>query len=1575
MLTITGFAQLNTSVIFSNQESETSLIAYKIDEPVTRDVNGGYGFKLKTPIEFTSFVLGWDAITSNYEAGNFEIIYKVHKPSIGWTDWKVDDGFTNPGETRSGFYQSDLLFGIDEYTHDSIEFYIHCPESEGISKIYLILLDISKTINPNTVINTTANGAKACPALPTIIPRSDWCGTSECLNPTYTVIDISSTHTVIHHGASPDSYTDGSAIVRSYWDYHVNYNGWSDIGYNYLVDKYGNLFQGRHNLNMPYDDVRGAHAGASNDYSIGVNFLGNSDAVETAPTTPQLQKCSEFLAWWFDYKGFDPTSSASILNQAGPTWVTLPRICGHKDVNPGGTTCPGTTLYALLPDIISQTNQIILDCTTPSDIDPPTTSISTDRNWYNSKFEVMFSDADNAGGTGVNYSFYQIMDFDGTEWRANNSEGFFNDNFTSSIHPDWTPVSGTWSINSEHIIQTDEISSNTNIYANVLQESGNTYLYNWQQKISGSGSNRRSGIHFFCSDPTGDGRGDSYMLYLRADNNTVQIYEYDDNSYSNTNGWLVTESFTIDEDVWYDVKIILNTTTGYIYIYIDNTLAATATDLTPLTSGSAISLRTGECQTEYDDFKIYKTRNNTIEVLPEISANADIRYQSESTVQEAGRIRTILIDNADNWSENISKNIFTDFDVPETEINVTGEWQTNDFTANFTDSDELSGIEKSLFCVSDFDGTKWTANMQNGFAFNSFDSEIGTEWISQTGTWASSSGTMVQTDEIEGNSNIYAFLQEDLSNRYLYEFDLNINGTDSNKRGGFHYFCDDPTLTNRGNGYFVWFRLESQKLEFYKVTDDVFSLEKDYDIEFNANQWYNVKIIFDRINGDTFLYMNNILVGEFRDSEPYSTGNYVSFRSGNANMSIDNFKVYRSRYLDADISIGNSTSDIRSQSVSPSNNAAMIYSIVNDSAKNISAIISHGVKVDWTPPSIAGLVNDGASSDIDITYELGEISGNWDSFDDANSGVTAYYYSVGTSPGATDLITWTDNGLNLSFTNTATTLIAGSTYFLNIKAENGAGTLSDPVISDGVLAIDTECPEDFEVCISDEAFTLSGASPSGGTYTGPGVSAGVFNPQVAGVAAQTITYTVDGNSCYFIITVNELPIVTCPDDVYLPVDDPTWTIIGSSPIGGTYYIDVNPVTTFNPATNGVGEYEVTYEYTNSPENCTNTCTFTIYVFEPLILDCPEDYSVCIDESEFLLEGATPPGGAYTVTGVTSSTFNPALASIGAQTISYNYDTETCYFIITVNDLPNVECPNNIETTTESSPFSLSGATPTDGIYYIGGNSVEIFDPSLYGEGDFEVTYSYSDNCDNSCTFYINVIEPLNLTCPEDIQTCLDSDPFELSGGTPIGGTYTGPDANEGWFTPTSASLGIQTITYSYDTEECYFFITVNENPLVTCPENITTTVEDSPFPLQSAEPTGGEYTIDGTPITYINPPSYEIGEYTITYTYIDEITSCYSACDFLLSITPYVDINTEEIPIIEVYPNPNDGHFTIRTQNSKSRISYELFSIDGKLIKHGEILPNDEITEMNAINMFPGVYFLKLKSAKISVIKKISISK
>jgi len=276
---------------------------------------------------------------------------------LGKQDWtKTEIEYTPEEILRDDLYWTNLNFSENSNPESKIEFRISVPQGISIDsvKLHVINIDFNGTVNTPK----SAPKAGACPAYPSVITRAVWLD-PYYTQPAYTPSVISSHHIVIHHGASPNTYTDGAAVVRSYWNYHVNSNGWSDIGYNYLTDKDGNIYKGRMNSDPQNQDCRGAHAGASNNESIGINFLGNSDV--TLPTEAQLDATADLLGWWFNDRGFDPSSSSNITLQSGGT-SSISRICGHKDVNIGGTSCPGGALYADLPDLRNRTVAVINAC-------------------------------------------------------------------------------------------------------------------------------------------------------------------------------------------------------------------------------------------------------------------------------------------------------------------------------------------------------------------------------------------------------------------------------------------------------------------------------------------------------------------------------------------------------------------------------------------------------------------------------------------------------------------------------------------------------------------------------------------------------------------------------------------------------------------------------------------------------------------------------------------------------------------------------------------------------------------------------------------------------------------------------------------------------------------------------------------------------------------------------------------------------------------------------------------------------------------------------------------------------------
>tara|TARA_B100000508_G_scaffold11104_1_gene7835 strand:+ start:4340 stop:7315 length:2976 start_codon:yes stop_codon:yes gene_type:complete len=389
-------------------------------------------------------------------------------------------------------------------------------------------------------------------------------------------------------------------------------------------------------------------------------------------------------------------------------------------------------------------------------------------------------------------------------------------------------------------------------------------------------------------------------------------------------------------------------------------------------------------------------------------------------------------------------------------------WQTEDFSQDFNDEDNIngSGIHKAYYNVAYLNDGEWTSNQERGFYFDDFDDEtFAASWNVETGTWSeTASGVLMQDDESLGNTNIWSSLDQSLSNHYVYHWKGRLSGSGANRRAGLHIFCDDPTAVNRGNSYFVWFRLDDDKVQFYKSENDVFgSPVVNNQFDFQENIWYDFKLIYDRIGGEVWIYINNDLVGQWTDNTPISTGDYISFRSGNAIWDIDSLRVYRSRYPSLTINVGPTTNDdIRAQNPDASTPSGLISSIVKDSANNLSLIDESNIDVDWTAPEISFL-NDGElqGQDVDTIANnmVLEAHAHWSAID-THSNVSNYQFAIGTQPFLDDIVGWTSNALDTSVVNVASgNFVLNEWYFFSMISTNNAG-LSDTIASDGFRLID-----------------------------------------------------------------------------------------------------------------------------------------------------------------------------------------------------------------------------------------------------------------------------------------------------------------------------------------------------------------------------------------------------------------------------------------------------------------------------------------------------------------------------------------
>ncbi|MCX6271905.1 MAG: GEVED domain-containing protein [Bacteroidetes bacterium] len=372
-----------------------------------------------------------------------------------------------------------------------------------------------------------------------------------------------------------------------------------------------------------------------------------------------------------------------------------------------------------------------------------------------------------------------------------------------------------------------------------------------------------------------------------------------------------------------------------------------------------------------------------------------------------------------------------------------------------------------------------------------------------------------------------------------------------------------------------------------------------------------------------------------------------------------------------------------------------------------------------------------------------------------------------------------------------------------------SGEVEDYQVQLCILPV-VNCPSPIQVCINANPVVLTGGTPSGGSYGGPGVNNGVFYPAIAGVGLFNLTYTYTDplsgcyNSCIFPAFVNPLPTVTCNNSTHC-LYDPPFVLSGGLPSGGVYYYNGSPVSVFSPQSAGAGVHLVTYTYTDV-NGCAGSCIFTITVFAPPVVSCPQNVILCTNGPPYLLAGATPTGGVYKSGGVPLVSFDPASSGLGNYLIKYYYTnpqtgcSDSCSFYINVLPPPQVTCLSSYSVCLSDAPFVLGGCVPAGGIYTENNVVVVVFDPAQEGLGNHSIYYTYVDplpGCSDITSFLITVYPAQLVTCTGDLSVSITDPPFTLNSCTPSGGIYTGPGVIGNVFSPATAGSGDHTLVYSY----------------------------------------------------------------------------------------------------------------------------------------------------------------------------------
>jgi hypothetical protein len=197
----------------------------------------------------------------------------------------------------------------------------------------------------------------AGPGQPSIIARNAWAQgkAPPAVLPSYGTVKLA----FVHHTDNPNGYSAAEvpAMLYAIYQFHRYTRGWDDIGYNFVIDLSGRIWEAR--LGGIDQAVVGAQAGGYNKESTGVAVLGTFDSV--LPTSAALGALQRLLAWKLSLHGVPTTGRVTVeVNPADAFYtpfkpgahVSLPRVAGHRDGD--STGCPGNALYARLPAIRPQ---------------------------------------------------------------------------------------------------------------------------------------------------------------------------------------------------------------------------------------------------------------------------------------------------------------------------------------------------------------------------------------------------------------------------------------------------------------------------------------------------------------------------------------------------------------------------------------------------------------------------------------------------------------------------------------------------------------------------------------------------------------------------------------------------------------------------------------------------------------------------------------------------------------------------------------------------------------------------------------------------------------------------------------------------------------------------------------------------------------------------------------------------------------------------------------------------------------------------------------------------------------------
>ncbi len=287
---------------------------------------------------------GFDYLGLHWKGGG-RISFRVLQQAGRWSDWYAADRDAGPdGATSEAARSGGWTIGEGLWVGRATRLEVRA--SVGVSRV--------RAYTVRSPVSRVPTRKLASAQQPAVVTREGW-QADETIRRNEPQSAATLRFAVVHHTAGTNDYRreDAAAVVRAIQLYHVKGNGWNDIGYNALVDRFGTVYEGR--WGGLEQNIVGAHARGFNTGSFGIAVMG--EFTTRVPSAAAQAALVQALAWRLDLGHVDPLSTFDVISAGNERFppgipVFLRAIGGHRDT--GLTACPGQRLYDLLPTLAAR---------------------------------------------------------------------------------------------------------------------------------------------------------------------------------------------------------------------------------------------------------------------------------------------------------------------------------------------------------------------------------------------------------------------------------------------------------------------------------------------------------------------------------------------------------------------------------------------------------------------------------------------------------------------------------------------------------------------------------------------------------------------------------------------------------------------------------------------------------------------------------------------------------------------------------------------------------------------------------------------------------------------------------------------------------------------------------------------------------------------------------------------------------------------------------------------------------------------------------------------------------------------